>query len=72
MFSPFGALVSTFAQNIISQGLDDKILRFKSIEAFRELAKSDNAKVIVSDGDLPMLMDLEPEKEMRRNTSIKN
>jgi regulator of protease activity HflC (stomatin/prohibitin superfamily) len=60
------------AQNIISQGLDDKILRFKSIEAFRELAKSDNAKVIVSDGDLPMLMDLEPEKEMRRNTSIKN
>ncbi len=45
------------AQNIISEGLDAKILQFKSIEAFMELAKSPNAKVIVTDGDLPMLMD---------------
>ena len=47
------------AQKIISQGLDADILRFKSIEAFLELAKSPNAKVIISDGDLPMLMNQE-------------
>jgi prohibitin 1 len=43
------------AQNIISQGLDPYILQFKSIEAFLELAKSPNAKIIISDGDLPVL-----------------
>lgn len=43
------------AQLIISEGLDDKILKFKSIEAFLELAKSPNAKIIVSDGDLPII-----------------
>jgi regulator of protease activity HflC (stomatin/prohibitin superfamily) len=44
------------AQLIIAEGLTPEILRFKSIEAFLELAKSPNAKVIVSDGDLPMMM----------------
>ncbi|MEM6964860.1 MAG: prohibitin family protein [Bacteroidota bacterium] len=45
------------AQLIISEGLDAKILQFKSIEAFKELAKSPNAKVIITDGDLPMIME---------------
>ncbi len=45
------------AQIIIAEGLDSKILQFKSIEAFRELATSPNAKVIVTDGDLPVIMD---------------
>lgn len=45
------------AQIIISEGLDAKMLQFKSIEAFLELAKSPNAKIIVTDGDLPLLMD---------------
>lgn len=45
------------AQLIIAEGLDSKILQFKSIEAFMELAKSPNAKVIVTDGDMPMIMD---------------
>lgn len=45
------------AQLIIAEGLDAKILQFKSIEAFQELAKSPNAKVIVTDGDLPMIME---------------
>jgi len=45
------------AQKIIAEGLSEEILRFKSIEAFLELAKSPNAKVIVSDGDLPVMMD---------------
>ena len=47
------------AQLIIAEGLDAKILQFKSIEAFEQLAKSPNAKIIISDGDLPMMMDLD-------------
>jgi len=47
------------AQLIIAEGLNAKILQFKSIEAFQELAKSPNAKVIITDGDLPMLMESE-------------
>lgn len=45
------------AQLIIAEGLTPEILRFKSIEAFLELAKSPNAKIIVSDGDLPIMME---------------
>ncbi len=44
------------AQNIISQGLNAEVLQFKSIEAFIELAKSPNTKIIISDGDMPMLV----------------
>ncbi|MFT4667694.1 MAG: prohibitin 1 [Flavobacteriales bacterium] len=44
------------AQIIIAEGLDAKILQFKSIEAFEALAKSPNAKIIITDGDLPMIM----------------
>lgn len=44
------------AQKIIAEGLDKNILQFKSIEAFLELAKSPNSKVIISDGDMPMLV----------------
>ncbi len=42
------------AQNIISQGLDPLILQFKSIEAFMELSKSPNTKIIITDGGLPI------------------
>jgi regulator of protease activity HflC (stomatin/prohibitin superfamily) len=45
------------AQLIIAEGLSPKILQFKSIEALRELAKSPNTKVIITDGDLPMIID---------------
>ncbi len=45
------------AQKIISAGLNPNILQFKSIEAFIELAKSPNTKIILSDGDMPMIMD---------------
>ncbi len=45
------------AQNIISQGLDPMLLQFKAIEAFMELSKSNNAKVIITDGKgLPMMI----------------
>lgn len=55
------------AQLIIAEGLNAKILQFKSIEAFHELAKSPNTKVIITDGDLPMIMDAE--MGMTPNTS---
>ena len=57
------------AQAIISEGLNPNVLKFKSIEAFLELAKSPNTKVIVTDGDLPMMMDPEPTNQ---NVNSKN
>ena len=47
------------AQLIIAVGLDAKILQFKSIEAFMELSKSPNTKIIITDGDLPVLIENE-------------
>ncbi len=44
------------AQQIVSQGLSEPILRFEAIKAFRELAASANAKVIVTDGKTPLVM----------------
>jgi prohibitin 1 len=57
------------AQNIISQGLDPMLLQFKAIEAFMELSKSPNAKVIITDGKgLPMMIDPIHMGETRSNT----
>lgn len=50
------------AQLIIAEGLNPMILNFKSIEAFMELAKSQNAKVIITDGGMPMMIN--PEGDM--------
>ena len=44
------------AQKILSEGLTDNILKLRSIEAFTELAKSPNAKVVVTDGRTPYLI----------------
>jgi len=41
---------------IIAQGLTPTIITYQSIEAFRELARSPNAKVIVTDGKAPFLI----------------
>jgi len=41
---------------IIAQGLTPAIITYQSIEAFRELARSPNAKVIVTDGKAPFLL----------------
>lgn len=46
------------AQNIIAQGLSPILVQYKSIEAFLELAKSNNAKVIISDGKMPVMIDM--------------
>ena len=59
------------AQKIIAEGLDRNILQFKSIEAFLELAKSPNSKVIISDGDMPMLVGEDVQMELPKNKDLK-
>lgn len=44
------------AQKIITEGLSPQILNFKAIEAFLELSKSPNAKIIITNGHAPLLM----------------
>jgi len=44
------------ANSIIAQGLTREVIEYKSIEAFRELSKSNNTKIIISDGRTPMLI----------------
>jgi len=45
------------AQKILAEGLTPEIIMIRSIEAFQELAKSPNTKVIVTDGKTPFLID---------------
>lgn len=45
------------AQKIISEGLTDNIIKWNSIEAFKELSKSANTKIIITNGDAPMLIE---------------
>jgi len=44
------------AQKILSEGLTPAIIKIRSIDAFRELARSANAKVIITDGKTPYLI----------------
>jgi len=44
------------AQKIISEGLTNEIIKIRSIEAFMELSKSPNSKVIITDGKTPFLI----------------
>ncbi len=44
------------AQRILAEGLTPLVLAFQSIEAFRELARSPNTKVIITDGKSPILL----------------
>ncbi len=45
------------AQKILSEGLTDQIIKIRSIEAFIELAKSTNSKIIITDGKVPYLIE---------------
>jgi prohibitin 1 len=45
------------AQLILSEGLTDKILQLRNIEMMRELIKSGNTKVIITDGKTPAFID---------------
>jgi len=44
------------SQAIINEGLTPLLIQYKSIEAFRELSQSNNAKVIISDGKTPFMI----------------
>lgn len=44
------------AQRILAEGLTQAVLSYQSIEAFRELARSPNTKVIVTDGKSPIFL----------------
>ena len=49
-------------QNIVTQGISDKLLEWKGIEATIELARSPNAKVVVVGGaktGLPLIFSAE-------------
>ncbi len=48
------------AQKIIAEGLSQRIIEWQSIEAFKEVAKSPNAKVIITDGKAPMMINPAP------------
>lgn len=45
------------SQKIIESGLSDKIIEWQSIEAFRELSNSQNAKLIITNGKAPFLIE---------------
>ncbi|MEM9022267.1 MAG: prohibitin family protein, partial [Bacteroidota bacterium] len=45
------------AQQILSEGLTKEILELRSIEAFLKLAGSPGAKVIITDGESPFLIE---------------
>jgi len=47
------------AQRILEEGLTPSVLAWRSLEAFETLSTSENAKVIVTDGKAPLL--IEPE-----------
>lgn len=44
------------AQKIVSEGLTNEIIKIRSIEAFMELSKSPNSKIIITDGKTPFLI----------------
>lgn len=44
------------AQKILAEGLTEEIIKIRSIEAFNELAKSPNSKIIITDGRTPFLI----------------
>jgi regulator of protease activity HflC (stomatin/prohibitin superfamily) len=50
------------AQKIINEGLTPMLIQFKSIEAFKQLSTSPNAKVIITNGNTPMILSTESGK----------
>lgn len=44
------------AQRILEEGLSPAVLSWRSIEAFEKLAESPNAKTIITNGEVPMLI----------------
>lgn len=60
------------AQIIIAEGLSQPILQFKALEAFMELSKSPNTKVIITDNTgTPLLMNPEMTEGTQSHTGMK-
>jgi prohibitin 1 len=55
------------AQLIIAEGLTPGILKLKAIEAFKELAKSANAKTIITDGKTPLIVGSDATETKKEN-----
>lgn len=55
------------SQKIIEEGLSQRIIEWQSIQAFKELANSANAKLIITNGKAPFLID--PAATMESGTS---
>lgn len=55
------------AQKIIEEGLSQRIIEYQSLEAFKALSQSTNAKLIISNGQTPFLItpntEVVPEKD---------
>ena len=47
------------ANKIISEGLTPQVIQFKSIEAYRELSQSPNSKLIIGNGQQPLMIESE-------------
>ncbi len=48
------------AQKIVSEGLNDLIIKYKSLDVFEKLSNSPNTKIIVTDGKAPLLINQDP------------
>lgn len=60
------------ANKIISQGLTDKILQFKNIEAWLKLSESANSKVIITNGNMQMMMNPTESTDTQQNSIKKS
>lgn len=44
------------AQKILQEGISPEIIKWQSIEAFKQLSNSNNSKIIITNGDTPFLI----------------
>jgi prohibitin 1 len=49
------------AQQILKEGITKENIEWKSLEVFKELSKSPNTKIIITDGTTPMIIDSKKE-----------
>ena len=51
------------AQIIISEGLTENVLKNKAIEVFKELSASNNSKIIITNGETPLMISNDADKK---------
>ena len=58
------------ANQIISEGLTPEVLQYKAIEAWLQLSLSPNAKIVMSNGTMPLVMDPEAmQKDQKKSNA---